>query len=545
MGIEEDWDQDVRWFLKKHASDEEADASLFLQSLTTFALKPNEHVQEYPDRWNHQVYIFKYINDFAEEEDKAPVSSNQLADAFVYGLGYDSIVTTKLKTLKVILIEGTLEGFVKQVPAKFQEIELNTRKQSEQLAAREMVKQHPVLAYKSEIYRDQDEKGGGLSNSDRDRLDCEWERIGREKERLEKMECEKRAQSQYRPTSVGGNYGSATVVTEQPTQRTAQAAGTQAIGGGPKQAGTTSMRDVNGGGRQCYRCGSVEHLANVCSDKPKKLLCLKCHEEGHYANQCPHGEEKGSIEYKGFLLSTHNTPGYGSYEECEDTFLILALQEGYYLDPDARVGFSAYDPPVRGERVETKHKHDPDKIGGRSWEDQEEEAEIGSARWWAMMADKRRKEADPSARPDAPALRKQRVEGETSYWTPQIPNPASMRRDRRRPTATSIVQIPVKRRSQHTRPIIKPARKPIRRPADAFGPARGGDQVVQLPEIPDEHRRVGSIAVPARRPEDGNAGNLGSQVGVGVGVDKESQNQVASPNDGNGSSGRKDITPPV
>ncbi|KAJ3024982.1 hypothetical protein HDV00_000487, partial [Rhizophlyctis rosea] len=211
MGIEEDWDQVVRSFLKKYASDEEADASLFLKTLTTFARKPNERMQEYANCWNHQVPIFKYINDFAEEEDKAFVSSNQLADAFVYRLSYDSIVSTKLKKLKVILIEGTFEGFVKQVTAKVQKIELITRKQSEQLAARETGKQHPVLAYKSVVYRDEDEKGGGLSNSDRDWLEREWERIGGEKERFERMECEKRTQSQYRPTSHGGNYGSATL----------------------------------------------------------------------------------------------------------------------------------------------------------------------------------------------------------------------------------------------------------------------------------------------------------------------------------------------
>ncbi|KAJ3024656.1 hypothetical protein HDV00_000796, partial [Rhizophlyctis rosea] len=186
MGIGKDWDQVVRSFLKKYVSDKEADASLFLKTLTTFARKPNERVQEYTDRWNHQVHIFKYINDFAEEEDKASVSSNQLADAFVYRLGYDSIVTTKLKNLKVILMEGTLEGFVKQVTAKVQEIELNTRKQSEQLAARETMKQHPVLASKSEIYRDKDEKGGGFSKSERDQLEREWERLSREKERFER-----------------------------------------------------------------------------------------------------------------------------------------------------------------------------------------------------------------------------------------------------------------------------------------------------------------------------------------------------------------------
>ncbi|KAJ3024592.1 hypothetical protein HDV00_000838, partial [Rhizophlyctis rosea] len=203
-------------------------------------------------------------------------------------------------------------------------------------------------------------------------------------------------------------------------------------------------------------------------------------------------------------------------------------------DPDGRAAFSAYDPPVRGERVKTKHKHAPDKIGGRSWEDKEEEAEIGSARWCAMMAERRRKEAEPSARPDAPALRKQRVEGETRKWTPQIPVLRSMKRDRRRPTATLIVQIPVGRRNQYLRPK-PPMRKLIRRPADAVGPARGGDQVVQLPEIPEEHRRVRSIPVPEKRPENGNA----AQVGTG------SQSQVASTNGGNGSSGRRNMTPPV
>ncbi|KAJ3026006.1 hypothetical protein HDV00_012240, partial [Rhizophlyctis rosea] len=216
-GIEGDWDQIVRSFLKKYASDEEADASLFLKTLTTFARKPNERVQEYADRWNHQVHIFKYINDFAEEKDKAFVAANQLADAFVYGLGYHTIVTTKLKKLKVNLIKGTLEGFVKQVTAKVQEMELNTRKQSEQLAAFETVKQHPVLAYKSEIYREDEERG--ISKADRDQLE----------ERLERLECEKRAQSQSRGTSNGGNYGSAAVVTQQPTQRTAQAIGTAGI----------------------------------------------------------------------------------------------------------------------------------------------------------------------------------------------------------------------------------------------------------------------------------------------------------------------------
>ncbi|KAJ3027407.1 hypothetical protein HDV00_011212 [Rhizophlyctis rosea] len=57
MEIEEDWEQVVRLFLKKYASDEEADASLLLQTLTTFARKPNERVQEYADRWNHKVHI--------------------------------------------------------------------------------------------------------------------------------------------------------------------------------------------------------------------------------------------------------------------------------------------------------------------------------------------------------------------------------------------------------------------------------------------------------------------------------------------------------
>ncbi|KAJ3025921.1 hypothetical protein HDV00_012344, partial [Rhizophlyctis rosea] len=160
------------------------------------------------------------------------------------------------------------------------------------------------------------------------------------------------------------------------------------------------------------------------------------------------------------------------------------------------------------------------------------------------MAEKRRKEADPSARPDARALRKQRVEEETRKWTPQIPGPRSMRKDRRRPTAIPIVQIPAGRRGQYLRPK-PPMRKPIRRPADAVGPARGGDQVVTLPEIPEGHRRIGSIPAPARKPEDGNAGNLGSQVGVGVGVGTGSQSPVASPNDGNGSSGRRGMTPPV
>ncbi|KAJ3040030.1 hypothetical protein HDV00_011479 [Rhizophlyctis rosea] len=318
IGIEEDWDQVVQSFLKKYASDEEADASLFLKTLTTFARKPNERVQEYADWWNHQVHIFKYINDFAEEEDKAS------------GLGYDFIVTTKPEKLKVILIERTWEGFVKQVTAKIQEIELNTWKQSELFAARETVKQHPVLAYKSEIYRDEDEKGGGFSKSERDQLEREWERLGREKERFER---EKRGQSHYRLNGNGGNYGSATVVTQQPASRTAQAVGGDPAGVGNGQSGTTFVSKVNSGGRQCYRCGSVEHLANVCPDKPKKLLCFKCHEEGH-PNQCPHGEEKESNENKGFLLSTHNTPGYGYYEECEDTYLIFPLQRGYYLvDP--------------------------------------------------------------------------------------------------------------------------------------------------------------------------------------------------------------------
>ncbi|KAJ3028586.1 hypothetical protein HDV00_010175, partial [Rhizophlyctis rosea] len=63
MGIVEDLDQVVRSFLKKYASDEEADAWLYLKKLTTFARKPNKRVQEYADWWNHQVHIFKYIND--------------------------------------------------------------------------------------------------------------------------------------------------------------------------------------------------------------------------------------------------------------------------------------------------------------------------------------------------------------------------------------------------------------------------------------------------------------------------------------------------
>ncbi|KAJ3027677.1 hypothetical protein HDV00_010932 [Rhizophlyctis rosea] len=298
MGIEDDWDHVVRSFLKKYALDEEADALLFLKTLTTFARKPNERVQEYADRWNHQVHIFKYINDFAEEEDQASVSSNR-SDAFVNGLGYDSIVITKLEKLRVNLTERTLEGFVKQVMAKVQEMELNTRKQSEQLAAGETVKQHPVLAYKSDIYRDEDEKGSGLFFFDRDRSKREWERIGREKERLEGMGRENCAQSQYQPKLNGGNYGSATVVIEQPASWTAQAfVGGPAGGNG--QSGTTSVSNVNSGGRQCYRFGLVEHLANVCPDNPKNLLCFKCHEKGHCANQCAHGEEKESIEYKGF-----------------------------------------------------------------------------------------------------------------------------------------------------------------------------------------------------------------------------------------------------
>ncbi|KAJ3025741.1 hypothetical protein HDV00_012532, partial [Rhizophlyctis rosea] len=93
-GIEEDWDQIIRSFLKQYASDEEADASLFLKTFTTLSRKPNERVQEYADRWNPQVHILKYINAFAEKEDKASVFPNQFADAFVYGLGYDSVVTT-------------------------------------------------------------------------------------------------------------------------------------------------------------------------------------------------------------------------------------------------------------------------------------------------------------------------------------------------------------------------------------------------------------------------------------------------------------------
>ncbi|KAJ3042667.1 hypothetical protein HDV00_006946 [Rhizophlyctis rosea] len=256
--------------LKKYASDKEADAGLFLKSLTTFARKQNERVQEYTDRWDHQVNIF-------QEEDKAPVTDSQLADAYIYGLKYDAILVDKLT-------------------------KLNTRKQNEQLAFSETVKQHPVLAYKSEIYRDEE---GGFFKSERDQMDREWERIRREEERLEMMEHEKqsRAQNQYWGTSNGGgNYGSAAVVTQQPAQRTAQAVGggpnTTAAGGnwqtGPGQAGT-EVNNVNPGGRQCYRCGPVEHLANSCPDK-KKELCFKCHEEGHSDDQCPHGEEKESIE---------------------------------------------------------------------------------------------------------------------------------------------------------------------------------------------------------------------------------------------------------
>ncbi|KAJ3031626.1 hypothetical protein HDV00_008233 [Rhizophlyctis rosea] len=108
---------------------QEADAGLFLKSVTTFAEKPNERVQEYTDRWNGKVNIFRNINNFAEDKDKAPVTDSQLADTYIYGLEYNAILVAKLKKLKIILTAGgNLAGFVKAVSEEVQPIEISTHK---------------------------------------------------------------------------------------------------------------------------------------------------------------------------------------------------------------------------------------------------------------------------------------------------------------------------------------------------------------------------------------------------------------------------------
>ncbi|KAJ3031627.1 hypothetical protein HDV00_008234, partial [Rhizophlyctis rosea] len=84
-----------------------------------------------------------------------------------------------------------------------------------------------------------------------------------------------------------------------------------------------------------------------------------------------------------------------------------------------------------------------------------------------------------------------------------------------------MVQIPVKKRAQYLRPAVPPPVKVqgFRRPADDIGPAAGGDQLVKLPKIPEEHRRMGSVPalVKVKSLEIPSAGNLGGGSGSGTG----------------------------
>ncbi|KAJ3031850.1 hypothetical protein HDV00_008106 [Rhizophlyctis rosea] len=132
-------------FVRKFVTDDKSDPSRFLGTLTSLNRKPNEHMQDYVDRFKNSVQILQFLNTLAPE----PISYRdpQLGDWFIPGLNLsDYYMTDTLQEMRVDFLIGSrrpLSEFLDSVGERIYKEELQQKKQHDWMATRDTVG-HPV-----------------------------------------------------------------------------------------------------------------------------------------------------------------------------------------------------------------------------------------------------------------------------------------------------------------------------------------------------------------------------------------------------------------
>ena len=124
-------------------------------------------------------------------------------------------------------------------------------------------------------------------------------------------------------------------------QRQSQSYSGSQRGRGPREqgrqsqsSGGQSMSRDSSGVRNCFRCGSVDHLVRDCPMKMQTFRCYNCNEMGHIASQCP----KPKVNPASSAASVSGGKGKGVATSTAPGRVFAMTRQGADASPDVVSG---------------------------------------------------------------------------------------------------------------------------------------------------------------------------------------------------------------